>query len=479
MPFELGGNSPDTINSVACLCMLGLFLAIVLGCLLDRCFEQVGSASKRPPGAAILLLIASYVLLLPGLYCCLFSFNIMLNFGFIKMGIGPDGGLDKAPAMTESMMGLLAVLKKSGAWTAAHAITFYAMIIPSVKLALLILGQVLRGCPSIANVCTTTVQVISKWACPDMFAYIMLLHLVRGMNHPRMLLSEMQLDLGFTCFSLFCIGSTLASLGIHAGEAEDSRSVFPCSWLKRELVLFAVIPLFLGFLWSFHCGLSAPVMELRIHLEALFQPTGPLPTTFMGVPTRPVIEQLKIPEKANAEVSVWSAIVTLQESSSGGEVNSTIALVMIAVFVVAFTAADMVLLLVIAVFLRLGLQTAGLIAASVALKKLSMLDVLIMGVIVVSQCMSMYQKDGIFVTSQNGLYMLTCAEMLHYLAFFLVTCAPERLKPDPEYSNIAEGSQEMTAPLQDDVPYLPPIRKPLSPSGLSREADLMQDGDGL
>merc|ERR1740139_861340 len=102
------------------------------------------------------------------------------------------------------------------------------MVVPGVKVGLIILSLFLYRVPALAGVCTTIVQAISKWACPDMFAYILLLYLIRGMNHPRMLRSEMQLDLGFTCFSLFCVGSTIASLGMaHAekGAKESSSSL--------------------------------------------------------------------------------------------------------------------------------------------------------------------------------------------------------------------------------------------------------------
>jgi len=66
------------------------------------------------------------------------------------------------------------------------------------------------------------VQQISKWACPDMFAYILLTYLVRSLNHPPTLQGLMQLDLGFTCFSIFCVGSTVSSLGIRR-PAEPPR----------------------------------------------------------------------------------------------------------------------------------------------------------------------------------------------------------------------------------------------------------------
>jgi len=450
--FRIGGNTPDTINSVASLCLLGLLLAVVVGCLLDRicaeAAEKRGSDGQdvptvaRPPMSAILLLAGSYALLLPGLYGVLFSFNIMLDFGFIKLGVTPGGGLNSAPPFTETMMGLITVLRETGASTGAHAVIFYALIIPTTKLIILILGQSLRCYPKVASLCTKFVQAISKWACPDMFAYILLQHLVRGMNHPNMLRSTMQLDLGFTCFSLFCVGSTFASLGMKAGEDEAGNGGTSClpfpRWLSGETLMGVVMALFCAFAVCFQKGLTSPIMALRIHTEVFFAPKGPIPEKVMGIPTRPVIEQLKIPEKANTDVSLMAAMTELQESSSAGEVNCTIALLMVGGFVIALTLIHMIVLVVAAMLMRCGKSSAGLLKLSTALRKLSMLDVLIMGVIVVVLCMAMYKKDGIIVTSQYGLWWLAAAEAMHYITFFIVTGATDVLALTGKYADLRE-----------------------------------------
>mmetsp|Transcript_52993 Transcript_52993/g.134430 ORF Transcript_52993/g.134430 Transcript_52993/m.134430 type:complete len:148 (-) Transcript_52993:152-595(-) len=72
--------------------------------------------------------------------------------------------------------------------------------------------------------CILAVQMISKWASPDMFAYMLLMYLVGGLDHPPTLKGVGQLDLGFRSFALFCIFSTVASLGIQAPELPTSET---------------------------------------------------------------------------------------------------------------------------------------------------------------------------------------------------------------------------------------------------------------
>lgn len=43
-----------------------------------------------------------------------------------------------------------------------------------------------------------------------MFAYILLVHLVRLLHHDPIILTAAQLDVGFSCFSVFCVCSTVS-----------------------------------------------------------------------------------------------------------------------------------------------------------------------------------------------------------------------------------------------------------------------------
>jgi len=104
---------------------------------------------------------------------------------------------------------------------------------------------------------------------------------------------------------------------------------------------------------------------------------------------------------------------------------------MLAGFVVSLTLLDMVVLVAAAVRHSCGRSTGALVALATTLRKLAMLDVLIMGIVVVTLCMSMYQKDGIFVSMRSGVAALVCAELLHYVTYYAVLGA---CQPQPQQS---------------------------------------------
>jgi len=432
--FRLGGNSEAAVNASVVLCLLGVGTAGALGAGWDAVRRRRGASHDvcgdppiAPPTApsswASLLMLASYLLLLPGLFCVLFSFNIMLDFGLIKLGVGPGGGVDKVPPLTESMVGLMRLLRDTNCSLGSAAVVFYAVVIPAVKLLLLVFAQLRSETPSAAR-CIWAVQSISKWACPDMFAYILLLYLVRGLNHPRMLQAIMELDVGFVCFSLFCVCSTVASLGIRS---KDEGSSSPCwtpvaRWLGLARASQLVAAMAAGFFLSFVSGFVIPVMALRVDLDDMYSPKGPIPAKMMGFETKPVIDQLHIPELAMADVSLSDAVAMLGSWSLRGEADCFIAFMMILVFVATLTIADMAALGAATYCLRCGEPPRALEFTRMArtLRKLSMLDVMIAGVVVVTLCMSMYHKDGIFVSMRHGVMALLIAEILHYVTYYLV-----------------------------------------------------------
>lgn len=438
---ELGGNDFAVINNCA-LCLIGgLTAAVVLGFAIDyflrsqaslKDFCKIWVVQGRPPPWVIILLIVSYGLLVPGLAMTLFSFNVVVSvFGF-KMAIGPDGG-----STTETMVGLIALLWKTGSHIGALVVIVYAMLIPALKLGLMLVGEGSRNkCPPIANRCIQIVQNLSKWACPDMFAYIFLVHLVRGFNHPQgseFLQASARLDVGFTCFSLFCLGSTFASLGIQAPDRETSGGCgsFLAKRLIKHGVLFEFMTIFgLCFFVLLFCGVQMPVMALRINDSALYKPVGSIDPSM-----KMFVDALNIEGLAKADVSCLSSISRLWSFLQWGEINSAIALVMVTVFALACTAVNVGVLICSAYILgqckneptdsESYLQNFMLI--SWVLKKLSMLDVLLMGVVVVTLCASIYKKAGVVISCHGGLIILAAAEAIHYIMYYTVKGAAERV----------------------------------------------------
>jgi len=149
-----------------------------------------------------------------------------------------------------------------------------------------------------------------------------------------------------------------------------------------------------------------------------------------------VLQALDIPDLLSTDVSLWKCMGALLGEISDGEVNSFLALTMLAVFVVALSMADMVLLVAAALRLRLAGDSFAaasrpcgrpcpFMAVARVLRKLSMLDVCIMGVYVVTYCLAIYAKNGIIVSTRRGLSVLLAAEVIHTVTYFGVSAAVE------------------------------------------------------
>merc|ERR1719401_1285054 len=117
------------------------------------------------------------------------------------------------------------------------------MFVPALKLVLMIVGEMWRFSDDPFRRCVSYqavrfVQVISKWACPDMFAYILMTYLLRDLDLRSDIISSAGfLDTGALCFSMFCIFSTLSSPAVKlpasggwSGEAILVRPPFVATW---------------------------------------------------------------------------------------------------------------------------------------------------------------------------------------------------------------------------------------------------------
>lgn len=413
-------------------------------------FMQKGA---RPPAWSLLMLLSSYLLLVPAYSGMLFSFNIIVNIAGTRIEVQPDRD---HKSCTESVAGLVNLLLMSGSPQGAFAVCLYAFIVPASKVILLSLGELFRFSESstrvrLARRCVFWAQWLSKWACPDMFAYMMLIHLVRVLNTQPIILTSARLDTGFSCFSVFCLSTTLSSLGISLPELpkEDAfgvslnhgqpeqRPLLVRLFGRRHLGTVAVLSC-LVFLALMISGIQLPVMSLRIDDELLFQPVGSVPAA-----AKPIIDALGLRDMLASDVSFSSCMKRLMNELPTGETNSFIALMMLAVFVVSFTILDMLLLTCLAVHVSFikpsskvmtlqngdqGIPEAkgsSLLPIVKVLQKIAMLDVAIMGVLVVGFCLCMYRKSGLVINMGDGLSLLAAAELLHLTAYHLITSAAE------------------------------------------------------
>jgi len=229
--------------------------------------------------------------------------------------------------------------------------------------------------------------------------------------------------------SMFCIGSTMATLclrvpGKAADLADDQKRCKPNrSLLPMVMILALAAFVFLGL------GVLNPSMNLRMDLELLYEQKPNLK------PLAPILDRFHVQELMYSEVSVWRCACALARWSMQGEVTAAIAFVMYVVFVVAMTICDMCVLVIAA----LRLATPGgcpqerirpLVAMTRSIKKLSMLDVSIMGVVVVVMSLRSLRAKGVIISIQYGLFLLFAAEICHYLAFRLVTHAASTVTED-------------------------------------------------
>lgn len=445
MSLSLEGNKPATINAVGITLISAVFLATLLGRtfsffpffseLLLKSSARTGTArvAGHPSCWVLSLLTISYSLLIPGLVCTVFSMNI-----------GAMGSMS-LKHNTENTMTFVHALASDGCWLGSVFLVAFAVVIPSFKLLMLGLGELWRHSPSPdrlrrARLCIHCLQLVSKWACPDMFAYIFLLYLVRGMDKPPTLNGLFQLDVGFTCFCLFCLGSTVSALGIRlpespskVGECEERPSTFN-QWATRlgaKGVLILAVCLTAVSTVLLVLGASTPCMALRLEINTLFD-NGTIPNNPV---VRKFVEKLDLPNLAKADVCIWQCIMELARWTMKGEVNSFLALVMLGVHVVAFTVLDIILLNLIAIGKQCNSMqgnTGGALRdlhavseATRVLKKLSMLDVLVVGVVIVVLSGSIYKKQGMVLSVGWGLFMLLGAEICHHILYLIVTSSAE------------------------------------------------------
>lgn len=212
MALEVGGNPTGLVNKVAVGILAVILGTTLLGTVIDCCVVRykmdVHRAKLLPRGWVLGMLASSYAILIPGIFLPLFSLQI--------------GAFDSLSLQhsTDSMISFTNLLIDTGSHIGGAFVIIFAMVIPALKLSLLLLRvaskmKALQWLGSYARPAILFVQVISKWACPDMFAYILMQYLVRSLNHPPKLNGIMNLDIGFSCFSLFCLSSTVSSLGIR------------------------------------------------------------------------------------------------------------------------------------------------------------------------------------------------------------------------------------------------------------------------
>jgi len=429
----LEGNTVPMINKFLLGLVAAVFAVFLIAKLLETCCPSLKLSPGRPSLTLFALLLFSYVILIPGLFTNLFSFRIVASLVGLEIPLTTEGATPTGTIM-KSTTGLIELLWDTDCIPGALLVLAYAIVIPIVKLILLAIGESYRFSDEANNRitaqwCIRVVQIISKWACPDMFVYIVLLYLFRTFaTHSSVVDAQARLDIGFTCFSIFCLLSTVLSLAIHVPRS-ITEEISPCTrWCScpskccfgpKGSFLFALL-VFACFAFTMYYGTLYPCMGLHLNSSALTRPGGPVPSF-----AAPIVADMHLDDVVKSEVSLRVCIKALVGYAlNENEGTCILGTIMIAVFVVAFTCLDMILLLLASFEMCCSVYPARITYFCEVLKHMSMLDVFLMGILIVTTVGEMYEDYGVIFDFQPGIIYLLLAEMLHYLLYYsLLGCS--------------------------------------------------------
>lgn len=262
-----------------------------------------------------------------------------------------------------------------------------------------------------------------------MFAYMLLVYLFRQIDESGTAVSApSELRIGFTCFTTFCVASTISTLAITAPEVplDDDESTAPGSepaavrWIGLENLPAVVSVLVISCLSIFVTGMAMSCLSLTLD-------EGKIASSY-GIPEW--LCNLFGLSGISATVSLWQASLAMTSYALGGEATAAVAAVMLLIFVISILIVDLIVLLIVAVCVRwaaleprddevVGWASEAMSWAS-CFKHISMLDVFIMGILVVGAAGSAYASYGVVLKFQMGMVWLGAAEVLHYAIYYLV-----------------------------------------------------------
>eukprot|EP00930_Biecheleria_cincta_P102344 TRINITY_DN94056_c0_g1_i1.p1 TRINITY_DN94056_c0_g1~~TRINITY_DN94056_c0_g1_i1.p1 ORF type:complete len:532 (-),score=67.49 TRINITY_DN94056_c0_g1_i1:270-1805(-) len=466
MSLKLAGLPLAEVNRISVGLASSLIALTCLGLLIDakcpKIKRKLNEYLPAWPAWCLTLLVSSYLLFVPAMFATLFSLHI--------------GAFDSISLkeLSETTVGFIHLLSSTGCWLGAIMVTLFAIAIPVMKVGLLILGERWRRSPDrrrviIARRSIAFVQFISKWACPDMIAYILLQYLVKTLDHPSKvpnmpgtLNGLFELDAGFTCYTLFCWGSTLSSLGVVLPISDEPMPdvVKPPegrSGVFRLRASFLVL-LAVSFATCLGVGLTYSCMSLRLDIQAL---TPMLVDTYHlteeQIPA--LVDSYHLLDLAKADVTIPRCIEKIvTDMLNKFEFNGILALIMMALFVIGFAVLGMMAILLSFVQFHQGIeQWCHTLRLAEKLKKLAMLDVTIVGVCVVVASGTVYKSEGLILALQPGILGLVGAQVSYEMTYWLVTCwctlrceeVPPAMKIDVDLERATTSTEAIASVVPD------------------------------
>ncbi|CAK0908383.1 unnamed protein product, partial [Prorocentrum cordatum] len=198
--------------------------------------------------------------------------------------------------------------------------------------------------------CICLMQFISKWAAPDMFAYVLLYYLIRRLqNLPVSTLC--MFDIGFTCYSVFSITCAISSLGVPLPKIESDEVVkevkpplvrrmiagsfeSPGAEKRRLLVLVGLLATVWACLFAY--GLGVPCFALRLDADLL---KDHVPDGMKQVLKMIKLNKIIFPQNVSLVQAMGSLMYWF---ATDHDLNILLGFVMLAVFAVTLTALNMV-----------------------------------------------------------------------------------------------------------------------------------------
>lgn len=252
----------------------------------------------------------------------------------------------------------------------------------------------------------------------------------------------MELDVGFTCFASFCVASTISSLGVRAPE---KRREIPDRHYSHHTPILTILGIgcaavMLIFHLSFlYVGLKTPCMALRLDVDRLIE-SGQVPAD-----QGPLIKTLGIAELTADDVNLLDCIRKLytwvkeDAENVNYNMNDITALLMLSVFVIGFTLIDMLGILALAIMVHIyGCRPKICMEFVHIFRKLSMLDVAIVGVVVIITAGKIYEKLGVVLRFKIGLLYLFAAEFCHYVSYYSVQSIAMSMPIDYDEDDVCE-----------------------------------------
>lgn len=438
--------------------VVGLLAGYFLQLFLENFFPHYLSP-ERPSVWVFVTVATMYGMLISSWFMTLFAdirLTVHVHGTSILLTSAPPGDPNAITGSTLDFVGLLPP-------TASTFLVLGQMVLPQVALVLFLIGEVLRQSENrdSSRRCTVTATVFCKMCCSVMFAEILGLHLFLQMQVGNTT-TDGAWDFGFTCFSIFCMGSAILACFIKparpVGEEKplnrnsssflssfSGRPKASLPWMLEKLgkqgTFYVAFCLTVLFIILICVGVVCPFIGANLTENILIKPHGPFPDYLLPF--------------LNSDVNwnrAWDSIATAIVASTmylfdGGQANGILAFLALSFFAVLCPFVDMLVISISAYKMsreshirsqeendqgRVGIDVGGE-GAMVArvLKQCDMLDACIMGIFLLIFATFYSGAEGFQVYFEWSIILLICAEVTHYFTHFTVVPAIEFVQSHP------------------------------------------------